>query len=77
MHFSKYPKGTILEVSIENPHEFSVKDINRYLQLVEKPYLTKGEQAEFIRIRRAMANAIQCTDCNIEIDGSMLLITVL
>ena len=61
MRFSKYPKDTIIEVSIDDPKEFSVDDITRYIQLNEKFYLNKEEKAEMLRIKRAMANSIQCT----------------
>ena len=77
MRFSKYPKDTIIEVSIDDPKEFSVDDITRYIQLNEQFYLNKEEKAEMLRIKRAMANSIQCTDCNIEVAGSTLYITAL
>lgn len=77
MRFSKYPKGAVIEASIEDPKVFSVDDITCYIQLYEKLCLNKQEQAEMYRIKRAMANSIQCTDCNIEVDGNTLYITAL
>ena len=77
MRFSKYPKDSILEVSIDDPKEFSVDDITRYIQLNEQFYLNNEEKAEMLRIKRAMANSIKCTDCNIEVAGSTLYITAL
>ena len=77
MRFSNYPKGTILEVTVENPREFSVNDIIRYLELAEKPLLNNEEWADQNRVRRAIANTIKCTDCNIEIQDNTLFITVI
>ena len=47
MRFSKYPSGTILEVSAENPDKFPVKDIERFIQLDTYLYHNKQEEAEY------------------------------
>ena len=81
MHKSKYPKGTVLRVSTQNPLEFSTDDIERYIQLSQKDYCTrKGiENAELQSIRRNIAHKIGLPDLDpnhIEIYGNTLVITI-
>ena len=81
MHKSKYPIGTVLRVSIQNPLEFSPDDIKRYIQLSKKDYFirTAIENAELKSIRRNIAHKIGLSDLDptqLEIDGNTLVMTI-
>ena len=76
MRFSKYPSGTILEVSAENPDKFPVKDIERFIQLDTYLYHNKQEEAEYIRIRRSFAKIVGCPDVIIFREGELLKIVM-
>ena len=77
MRFSKYPKGTVFEVSVDNPKEFSVEDIQKYLELSNCGCLDKQHWSEFISVKRSLANAVGCPDANIKVCDDTLIITLL
>ena len=77
MRFSAYQKGTIFEVSEENPQLFSAKDIKRFLELENNFCRNKQEQTEYIRVRRSLAKSIDCNAVDIDVKGNILMITVL
>ncbi len=76
MRFSKYPSGTLFEVSVDNSKMFSVEDIKRYLELADRVCLDKQERAEFIRIRRSIAHTVSCPDVKIDVSDGSLIITL-
>ena len=77
MRFSPYPKGTKFEVSVENPQMFAVEDIKRFLELENTFCRNKQEQAEYIRVRNALAKTINCNAVDIDVYGNTLSITAL
>ena len=77
MRLSAYRKGTIFEVSEENPQMFSVKDIKRFLELENNFCRNKQEQIEYVRVRRSLAKSIDCNAVDIDVKGNILMITAL
>lgn len=76
MSFSKFPTGTVIEISVESPQMFSIKDIKRYIELDEKICRNRQERREWIGLRRSFARAFNCSECFIEVEDDTLFITL-
>lgn len=76
MRISKYPSGYQFEVSAENPQIFSANDINRFIELDNQLCRNKQDNAEWLRLKRSFARAVDCADCSTEVDGDILTITL-
>ncbi len=76
MRKSKYPSGTVFEVSADNPQMFSVEDIKRYIELDNLICLSKQKRAEYISIRRSLAKTVDCPDARVDVKGETLVITL-
>ena len=76
MRFSTYESGHQFVVSAENPELFSAEDIKRFIELDNPFYRNKQDSTEWLRLKRSFARTVNCTDCQTEVDGDILTITL-